>query len=72
MSGGSWLTWDRVLLPKYLSMKITIYPERSLEHAGVTLIGHGRHLWVLAVTAVQNPGQEQNIMLKQVSCVERL
>ena len=54
------------------SSKITIYPERSLEHAGVTLIGHGRHLWALAVTAVQNPGQEQNIMLKQVSCVECL
>ena len=72
----AYLSWGSVSeIPFHetlFSLKITIYPERSLEHAGVTLIGHGRHLWALAVTAVQNPGQEQNILLKQVSCVECL
>ena len=70
----AYLSWGSVSeIPFHetlFSLKITIYPERSLEHAGVTLIGHGRHLWALAVTAVQNPGQKQNVMLKQVSCVE--
>ena len=70
----AYLSWGSVSeIPFHetlFSLKITIYPERSLEHAGVTLIGHGRHLLALAVTAVQNPGQKQNVMLKQVSCVE--
>ena len=70
----AYLSWGSVSeIPFHetlFSLKITIYPERSLEHAGVTLIWHGRHLWALAVTAVQNPGQKQNVMLKQVSCVE--